>query len=394
MLHKAIPLLVILFVIAHAPAEAKREKIEDEVIKREQKLNDIDREIEQKKEEITKVEKEELSTVNQLNAIDKKLSTNQSELKRLNRKLEKLKKDVLVTDDQIDQIDQDITARKKLFTERLLALYKYKHSGGILRTIFSSRSYLDLSQRTKFIVMVLNQDREHINHYLEQLALTKEKKEALQDNRTSLEKTKKSIVKKKSQIDKQKKEKSALLKKTRKEKKLYLAAVKELEKSSQELQSLIDGLKEKLTSKKERFTRSKGKGFATLKGKLPLPLSGKILSTYGKKVDPKLNTTFFQKGIEIAAQQGDAIKAIHEGKILYAEWFKGYGNIVIVDHGDSYYSLSAHLSQINKRVGDRVEAGEIIALSGDTGSLKGPCLYFELRYHGEPLDPSEWLRTP
>ena len=394
MLHKAIPLLVILFVIAHAPAEAKREKIEDEVIKREQKLNDIDREIEQKKEEITKVEKEELSTVNQLNAIDKKLSTNQSELKRLNRKLEKLKKDVLVTDDQIDQIDQDITARKKLFTERLLALYKYKHSGGILRTIFSSRSYLDLSQRTKFIVMVLNQDREHINHYLEQLALTKEKKEALQDNRTSLEKTKKSIVKKKSQIDKQKKEKSALLKKTRKEKKLYLAAVKELEKSSQELQSLIDGLKEKLTSKKERFTPSTGKGFATLKGKLPLPLSGKILSTYGKKVDPKLNTTFFQKGIEIAAQQGDAIKAIHEGKILYAEWFKGYGNIVIVDHGDSYYSLSAHLSQINKRVGDRVEAGEVIALSGDTGSLKGPCLYFELRYHGEPLDPSEWLRTP
>ena len=394
MLHKALPLLVILSVIAHVPAEAKREKIEDEVIKREKKLNAIDEEIVKKKKELTKVEKEELSTVNQLNAIDKKLSANQSELKRLNRKLEQLKKDVLVTDDQIDQIDQDIAARKKLFTERLLALYKYKRSGGILRTIFSSRSYLDLSQRTKFIVIVLNQDREHINHFLEQLTLTKEKKEALQDNRTSLEKTKKSIVKKKSQIDKQKKEKSALLKKTRKEKKLYLAAVKELEKSSQELQSLIDGLKEKLTSKKERFTPSKGKGFATLKGKLPLPLSGKILSTYGKKVDPKLNTAFFQKGIEIAAQQGEAIKAIHEGKILYAEWFKGYGNIVIVDHGDSYYSLSAHLSQINKRVGERVEAGEVIALSGDTGSLKGPCLYFELRYHGEPLDPSEWLRTP
>ena len=134
MLHKAIPLLVILCVIAAAPAGAKREKIEDEVIKREEKLNAIDREIEQKKEEITKVEKEELSTVNHLNALDKKLSTNQSELKRLNGKLEKLEKDVLVTDDQIDQIDQDIAARKKQFTERLLALYKYKRSGGILRT--------------------------------------------------------------------------------------------------------------------------------------------------------------------------------------------------------------------------------------------------------------------
>jgi septal ring factor EnvC (AmiA/AmiB activator) len=394
MLYKAISLLIIFFVIVNAHAKEKREKLEDEVIKRKEKLRDLDKQLKETKEEITKVEQKELSTVNQLNAIDKKLSANQSELKRLNRKLEKLKKDVLVTDDHLNQMNQDIAARKKLFTERLLALYKYKRSGGILRTIFSSQSYLDLSQRTKFIVIVLNQDREHINHFLEQLALTKEKKAALEDNRKSLEKTKNSIVKKKSQINKQKKEKSALLEKTRKEKKLYMAAVKELEKSSQELQSLIDGLKEKLTGTKGRFIPSKGKRFATLKGKLPLPLSGKILSTYGKKIDPKLNTVLFQKGIEIAAQQGEEIKAIHEGKILYADWFKGYGNIVIVDHGDSYYSLSAHLSQINKRVGDRVEAGEVIALSGDTGSLKGPCLYFELRHHGEPLDPSKWLRTP
>ena len=100
----------------------------------------------------------------------------------------------------------------------------------------------------------------------------------------------------------------------------------------------------------------------------------------------------FQKGIEISAKQGKEIKAIYGGKVLYADWFKGYGNIVIIDHGDSYYSLSAHLSKILKRTGDRVEAGEVIALAGDTGSLKGPCLYFELRHHGKPLNPLHWLR--
>ena len=72
---------------------------------------------------------------------------------------------------------------------------------------------------------------------------------------------------------------------------------------------------------------------------------------------------------------------------------QGYGNIIIIDHGGSYYSLSAHVSKIFKRVGERVEGGEVIALAGDTGSLKGNCLYFELRHHGKPLNPLKWLRS-
>ena len=123
------------------------------------------------------------------------------------------------------------------------------------------------------------------------------------------------------------------------------------------------------------------------------PVSGKIISRYGNQVDSQLNTVTFQKGIEISTERGKEIKAIYEGKVLYADWFKGYGNIIIIDHGDSYYSLSAHLSKILKGVGDRVEAGEVIALSGDTGSLKGPSLYFELRHHGKPLNPLHWLKT-
>jgi septal ring factor EnvC (AmiA/AmiB activator) len=168
--------------------------------------------------------------------------------------------------------------------------------------------------------------------------------------------------------------------------------VRELEKSSRELQSLIDRLKKELRGKGKSYIPEDGKGFAVLKGKLLFPVPGKIISRYGNHVDPQLNTVIFQKGIEISTKLGKEIKAIYGGKVLYADWFKGYGNIVIIDHGDSYYSLSAHLSKILKRTGDRVEAGEVIALTGDTGSLKGPCLYFELRHHGEPLNPLHWLR--
>lgn len=387
-----IGLIFIIVLALHTHAQENLKKIEDEVISRKEKLSDIDKKIKKEREKITQAEKKELSTVNQLNTIDKKLSKNRDDLSRLNRKSKNLEEDMLTTNNQLEQINQDIAQRKKLFNKRIVALYKYQRSGGILRTIFSSDSYLDLSQRTTFIGMILDHDIQLIHQFLEHVSLTIEKKKTLLENQKSLEKVRASILEKKSQISDQKREKSTLLKKIRNEKNTYLAAVKELEKSSLELQSLIERLEEELTMGKGQFIPEKGKGFATLKGKLLFPASGKIISRYGNQVDSQLNTVTFQKGIEISTEHGKEIKAIYEGKVLYADWFKGYGNIVILDHGDSYYSLYAHLSKILARVGDRIEAGEVIALSGDTGSLKGPSLYFELRHHGKPLNPLNWLR--
>lgn len=390
---KIICLMFTIFLALNAHAEKDLRKLEDEVIDRKGKLSDIDKKIKKEKKKIKKVEKEESTTINQLNAIDKKLSKNRNELYSLNRRLKNLKKDVATANTQLDQINKDIIQRKELFSKRLIALYKYKRSGGILRVIFSSHSYPELSQRTKFIKMILSSDIQIIDHFFKQLSLVKEKRETLQENQKSLEKVKKSILKKKSQIDDQKKKKTVLLKKIRNEKKTYRAAVEELEKASRELQSLIDRLQREIAGKKKHFIPEDAKRFEALKGKLLFPLSGKIISYYGNHTDPQLNTVIFQKGIEISAKQGQEVRAIYEGTVLYADWFKGYGNIIIIDHGGSYYSLSAHVSKFFKSVGERVEAGEVIALAGDTGSLKGNCLYFELRYHGKPLNPLKWLQN-
>lgn len=393
MMKKAICLLFTISLALNVHAEKNLEKLEDEVIKRKEKLSDIDQKIKKKKKEIKQVEQEELSTINQLNTIDKKLSKNRNELYSLNRRLKNLKKEVLTTNAQLNQINKDIARQKQLFSKRLVALYKYKRSGGILKVIFSSHSYPELSQRTKFISMILSSDIQMINQFLEQLSLIKTRRQTLRENQKSLKKVKTHILKKKLQINEQKKKKTVLLKKIRNEKQTYQEAVRELEKASYELQSLIDRLKREIATKKKHYIPKDVKGFVALKGKLLFPVSGKIISHYGNHLDPHLNTVIFQKGIEISTKWGEEIKAIYEGTVLYADWFKGYGNIIIIDHGDSYYSLSAHVSKVFKSVGERVEAGEIIALAGDTGSLKGTCLYFELRHHGKPLNPLHWLQT-
>jgi septal ring factor EnvC (AmiA/AmiB activator) len=394
MTYRALSLLLIILVFANAHADDKSQKLTGKTLNEKKKLSDIDRKIKEEEKELKKAEREESETLKQLDDINKELSKNENKLNNLKGKLKNLSNEAVDLDGQIKAITGNIAEQKKLFNQRLIALYRYQRSGGILRTVFSSSSYLDLSRRAKFIVMILNRDRQTISTFLEQISSIEEKKRALQENRKSLENTKERIAGEKKQVAKKKEVQSELLKKIQKEKELHKAAVEKLEKEARELQSLIDRLEKEEAKETVPSPPVRGLGFAKLKGKLPFPVQGKILSRYGKKVDPNLNTTFFQNGIEIAADKGDEVRAIYQGKVLYAQSFKGYGNIIIVDHGESYYSLSGHLSKILKSPGDRVEAGEVIALSGDTGSLKGPCLYFELRHKGKTVDPLPWLRSP
>ncbi len=155
----------------------------------------------------------------------------------------------------------------------------------------------------------------------------------------------------------------------------------------------LAALKELQEKAKEKTFVPSASGFGGLRGKLPFPVRGRILSTFGKNENPKFNTFTVQKGIEIEASLGAGIRAVHDGRVLYSDWFKGYGKILIIDHGEGYYTLSGHASALLKAVGEEVRTGDVVALVGDTGSLKGPCLYFEIRQRGRPLDPMEWLKN-
>ncbi|BDG04324.1 murein hydrolase activator EnvC family protein [Anaeromyxobacter oryzae] len=132
-------------------------------------------------------------------------------------------------------------------------------------------------------------------------------------------------------------------------------------------------------------------GFATHRGRLPLPAAGTISVGFGKVVNPKFNTITVQNGVDIAAPAGAPVRAIAPGRVVHAGWFKGYGNIVIVDHGDGYHTLVAHLASMQTAMGEDVEAGAVLGTVGDSGSLKGPYLYFEIRERGRPVDPAQWL---
>lgn len=126
----------------------------------------------------------------------------------------------------------------------------------------------------------------------------------------------------------------------------------------------------------------------TLKGKLPRPAPGRLLHTFGQHRDDQLRW----QGWLIDARRGDPIAAIHSGRVVYADYLRGYGLLLIVQHDEQTLSLYAHNSELAAAVGDQLSGGEVIGYAGDSGEAIGNALYFELRRGGQPVDPAQWLR--
>lgn len=133
--------------------------------------------------------------------------------------------------------------------------------------------------------------------------------------------------------------------------------------------------------------------FAAQQGLLSPPLTGERDYLTVGKVGTGVESILHHGGLFVRAPQGEPIRSVFRGNVIFAEWFKEYGRVMIIDHGEHYCSLIAHADQLLKRVNDPVEAGEVIATVGRSGALKVPGLYFEIRHHGSQVDPLQWLKT-
>ena len=137
-----------------------------------------------------------------------------------------------------------------------------------------------------------------------------------------------------------------------------------------------------------------GPPFLTLRRRLAPPVDARIVRSFGLEVDSLDRTETFHSGVVFEAPLGTPVRAVAGGSVRFAGWFRGYGRMAILDHGGGYFSVSGHLDELEVGVGDRVAPGQAIGTVGETGSLAGPRLYFEIRRGAQALDPGDWLGTP
>ncbi|MEN8190233.1 MAG: M23 family metallopeptidase, partial [Thermodesulfobacteriota bacterium] len=178
-------------------------------------------------------------------------------------------------------------------------------------------------------------------------------------------------------------EKEKLLSQIRSRKQLHERAIKEMEKATDSMLANLNVLQ-----KKDELL---GKGFLLAKGTLPWPALGPVVTRFGEKKTNMLGITKKSTGISIQAPNGSPIRAVFEGKILYSSYLRGYGNTIIIDHGDNHYSIVSRLERLLKKKGRQVSQSEIIGFSGTTGALFDDGIHFEIRRGKQVQNPLAWL---
>ena len=270
-----------------------------------------------------------------------------------------------------------------MVTARLNALYRVKMIGR-MELVSMPDSMFDFFIQQNALGRILASDLDLLERQMEdmkRLATVSRDLEALETEKKRLDATLKEQMRMKTR---ESLKRSAILKEIREKKELGLAAVASLKLAAK-------GLENKIATLEPRGGDDQ-KGFSRFLGRLKMPVQGTIISRYGPAQNRNYSSFTFQTGIDISVEKGEPVRSVFKGEVLYAEWLKGYGNLIIINHGDSFYTLYAHVEEFFKKKGELVDTSEVIALAGDTGSIKGPCLHFEVRHHGKPVDPMKWLK--
>lgn len=356
----------------------------------EKELHGIKKKMERERQGIRKVQKKESSVLQSLGQIEEVLDNKGKELKGINAKISSLSAELQKKEQDIKKLSSSVEKRKSLLKKRVLALYKWERGGSSFVLLNGSSSVSDLIREQHYLQSVLDYDRRLITSLNEEAGRQENLKTELAQKRKDMSEQRNALLGIKESIRVEREKKREVLASLRREKDARTQALKDLEQAAHRLQKMMDELSRKALVKGHE--PSVGTGLDAMRGKLDYPVRGTLMAAFGKVKHPEFSAELFRKGIDIEAPYGEPIKAVEGGKVIFADRFPGYGKMMIVDHGERYYTVYAHLSELLKKSAETVRKGEPIARVGDSDSLAGARLYFEIRKDGKPLDPVPWFK--
>ena len=361
---------------------------EKDIHQLKKKADIVDKKIDQSEAKVLKYTSKESTIMHRVNRIDfslnkavRQISANKSELSTLEKKISK-------ATNEYKKLTKKIESTEDYAALRLVALYKINQMGQ-LHLLVTAESMNELFKRKMALERILEYDEKIRNAFIEDKAHLKRLLNRLNQQQMKKVSLEAGINKQIKIMSQERKNREKHLKEIRSKKSYELAALDSYKKTAKDLDQTIESLSMKL----KQEDQNKKSSFPAFKGLLKMPVRGKITRFFGKFKNDKFNVTNFSSGIDIRAKRGEPVAAAYDGKIIYSSWFKGYGNMIIIDHGSSYYTLYAHLEEVFGLKGAEIKTGEVVGTVGDTGSLTGPNLHFEVRHHGKPVDPIEWLKT-
>ena len=349
--------------------QARLEKLDRSISKLEKKLRSRDKQKDSLQNELKKVEVEASQLKGNLRKLGKEIRTVVAELSILRHQETDLQARIV---QQADVIAEQIAAAHKLGDQEPIKLLLNQEDPQQIARVFKYYDYF-LQARSEKIASYMND----VKSLSEVIARISSQQLALKRSQSDLKKGQEKLRGRVAKRSVTLKQLDASLVSDKKK-------LGSLQRERSELEEILSAVEEAVA---DMTLPSNYQPFLSRKGKLGWPLKGRVAHSYGSQRSGELRW----EGWLISASAGTAVNAVHNGRIVFSNYLRGFGLLAIVDHGDGYMTLYAHNQELLKDTGDWVQSNELVARAGDTGGLNKPALYFEIRSQGKPADPKVWL---
>lgn len=350
-----------------------------------ERLAEIEKQIEATIRDLREKRSEVGELTDDLGRLDRETRRLKAATRRTHQEMSALDERLITEQEQLQDVQAALSSMEQRVRKRLVALYKSGEDGMVMALLKSTSTPLETAEKYIFLTRMIEHDRQLVTDYRTR---SEQKRQSLEELE-ALRARKQSLVQKQRQQEKTLEQagrtKRRLLASVREDAQLLDSVLAELRAKAARLNNLVKKLE---TDQVQTYT-GEISDFTKQMGRLEWPIDGTVRVGYGSTRHPELGTMLESNGLEIEASVGTPVRTIWAGKILYASRLRGYGKLMVIDHGSKYYSLYAHVDRFNKKVGDRVAPGDVIAYSGFEGR---DSLYFEVRHGGAPLDPQKWLK--
>ena len=350
----------------------------------EDELNKIQEKIRQEKTRLSRTLLHESSVLNELDAVNSKLSKVEAEHRKYLRAMRQTEAEMAALKQEIEETRKAVRKQQDWFSRKLRTMQRLGPGGDTVMILMSAEDLSQMMRHWKYLETLTRAEHEKIGNYRRNLSILDEKSGKLTIIKAEIEKKTETIKLQEREIEVKKREKELILSSVRNERASRQKLISELNESARKLLDII-----RESSRKDDYT---AQGFNRLKGKLPWPSAGRVAIPYGQQKDREFDTPVFRNGIHIQADGTADARAVFAGKVIFSEWFRGFGQLIIINHGSGYHTLYGNLSEIFSHVGDIIKENQVIGKVGTSGILNAPGLYFEIRYNGKPLDPLQWLK--
>jgi septal ring factor EnvC (AmiA/AmiB activator) len=370
-------------------APAGNADIEKELTTQQKRLDRMEREIKKNNAKLKDAKKKEERAINDISRLSNQLAEAEQRFNVTELKRAQISNSLTVTMKKIQDIETSLEKVRKLLSKRVVAMYKYG-TAAEFSLLFSASEVQDAISTLYLLASIAEQDKALISDLtIEKNALDKAKAE-LEIQKRELDFRNKELEKQKTVIQRTSNDRNKLLLQARKDKATFQAEQKELLESSNELKNKVNYL---IAQKKQQSKDGKSATIVYYKGgKLEWPIRGKINSPYGTRTHPIFKTKATHTGVDLDGNKGDTVKADAAGEVLYTGWMRGYGQVVILDHGGDLTTVYAHLSGIDTVENKKIKTGDKIGHVGATGTATGNNLHFEVRVKGNTTDPMKYLQ--